>query len=115
MAVLKKTITLNYDPTDGDTIFAIPFDLSKYKTVDFQLNYTLMDVGDAVVKLQRSNDDDRYNDVPGATITLSETGANKTIDVSVGDSASENYQFAFDEGTDTTGSVESITLVAKTE
>ena len=114
MATLKKTITIDHDLVDASTALSIDLDLSKYKTIDFQINYTGADNGDGSIRLQRGNDNTRWVDVPGATAALNVTGGVASVDFSVADSAAERYRLFYTKGTDTAGSIEDVLIVAKT-
>jgi len=115
MATLKKTITLNYDTSSGDTTFSIDLDLSKYKTLNVQFNVTNLSKANSSVTLGRSNDGSRFTAIPGASVNLPQ-GVDQAIDINVADFGAKNLVVDFFEaGGGMTGTVESIVITAKTE
>lgn len=113
MATFKKTINVAYAVTGGSTSFAIPHDLKKYQTLNIQVNYTNLDVGDGTLSLSRSNDNTRFTAVVGsATMT---TGANQSSDINYADHGADRLQVNFTAGTDAAGTIEDIIITAKTK
>lgn len=113
MATFKVTINTAYAVTGGTTSFAIPHDLKKYKTINVQINYTALDVGDGTLSVSRSNDNTRFTAVVG-TATMS-TGVDQSSDINIGDHGADRLQVNFTVGTDTAGTIEDIIINAKTQ
>lgn len=112
MSTFKKTINVAYAVTGGSTSFAIPHSLNKYKTVNIQINYTGLDVGNGTLGISRSNDNVRFTKVVGTATML--TGTDKSSDINVADHGADRFQVDFTAGTDTTGTIEDIIIQAKT-
>ena len=115
MATLKKTITLNYDTSSGDTTFDIDLDLSKYKTLNIQFNVTNLSKATSSAALGRSNDGSRFTAIPGAVVNLP-MGVDQAIDMNIADFGAKNLSVDFvAAGGGMTGTVESLVITAKTE
>lgn len=113
MATFKKTISVAYAVAGGSSSFAIPHDLKKYKTVDVQINYTALDVGDGTLSVSRSNDNSRFTAVVGSATMV--TGVSKSSDINIADHGADRLQLDFTAGTDTAGTIQDIIILAKTE
>lgn len=117
MKIIERTITLNYDMAgSGSTAFDIItgdlLDLSKYEIVYLQVNYKDADVGDSTLEFQRSADGVRFVTPPGGLVEM-DTGAAKVSDMNHADWGAKFVRVNFTLGTDTTGTIETIYLIAK--
>ena len=64
---LQETIT--YDMSLGDTVLTTK-NLLGFSLLSFQLVTTSLDDSDAVIQIQKSNNDNQYLDIVGATLTF---------------------------------------------
>lgn len=61
--------TLNYDLSLGDTVLTSK-NLLGFSRLSFELVTTSLDAADAVIQIQKSNNDNQYLDIIGATLTF---------------------------------------------
>ena len=66
--------TINYDLSDGDTELTTR-NLLGFSRLSFELITTSLDAADAVIQIQKTNNDNQYLDIVGATLTF-DSGTN---------------------------------------
>lgn len=62
--------TLTYDLSLGDTVLTTK-NLLGFSLLSFELVTTSLDAADAVIQIQKSNNDNQYLNIVGATLTFS--------------------------------------------
>ena len=62
--------TINYDLSGGDTELTTR-NLLGFSRLSFELVTTSLDAADAVIQIQKTNNDSQYLDIVGATLTFS--------------------------------------------
>jgi len=107
MSDFKKTFTINYDATIGNTTFdlnnlinpAAPAQtlLGSQPRLKIQLNYSDLNVSTSTVELFRSEDGVNYVAVPGTLLQL-DSGANQVNDWNLSNNNSSFYQIRYVQG-----------------
>lgn len=72
--------TINYDLSGGDTELTTR-NLLGFSRLSFELITTGLDATDAVIQIQKSNNDNQYLDIVGATLTFASGTATNFIEV----------------------------------
>lgn len=75
---LQETIT--YDMSLGDTVLTTT-NLLGFSLLSFELVTTSLDDADAVIQIQKSNNDNQYLDIVGATLTFNSGTNTNFIDI----------------------------------
>lgn len=72
--------TLTYDLSLGDTVLTTK-NLLGFSLLSFELVTTSLDAADAVIQIQKTNNDNQYLDIVGATLTFSSGTNTNFIDI----------------------------------
>jgi len=112
MAILTKTITLDYDVTEGSTTFDLALDLSRFTRIFIQVNYTDLDVGDSTIELITSLDNTRFATITGTSLALN-IGATQMNYWDLSDLNASRIKLSYTHGTSEAGTIEKIFILAK--
>lgn len=94
--------TITYDLSLGDTELTTK-NLLGFSRLSFELVTTSLDAADAVIQIQKSNNDNQYLDIVGATLTFS-SGTNTNF-IEIGNAKNARYKIILTVNSVTSGTI----------